>query len=812
MKNFIETIEKFLFENIQNILLYICYCYVLILCDKLLEQIFLFLMFSVTLLVKFNVYNIQNKLFNLVKINRRYKVENFQNKKESLNLHNNGNEKKIIKIILVFLCITFYINFYDNFVLNSFKTNDELQTKFEYLDNKKIKIKITDNLKVDENGVSTYWHKGFKKYSVRYMFPGTFGTKKSKKEVLEYKKKIKYGDIYEVEIKDVKAIENKINNPSSFNYQNYMKSKRISVELNVSDPNKVGHKNNFILLLKNIRNKFITSIEKVNPEISPYINSLIFGEKSFEEDYNNYLTEIGIIQLFTISGLHVNLIIGFLENILFRIGVTKERVKKVNLFILPIYLIIAGGGVSVCRAVEMKLLLDYYEDKSNKNSKFLILISVLLFNLFLNPFNLFNIGFILTYLITGILLINGYILKIKEGEDTGANNKFRKINKEIKVFIQTFKTTLIIDAFLLPILINLNYSFNIASLFFLYFYEKIVKGMLILSFLFISLLIFKFVNLMNLIGIVYEKVIYILNYLLTINYEFTLSVKHINIFVFFLFYYFLKKIVIKYYLHNSIDYKHTAYLFYIFIIVFLPINIVGEISIIDVGQGDSILIQYPFCGETILIDTGPSSSEDELIEYLKYENIRKIDYLIITHPHEDHMGNIRSVLENIDVKNVILNAQDYQKNIEIISNEVKKFPKLNIIPVSGLIDLNKNFKIYAPEEYSDNPNNNSLITYAKLGRKKWLFMGDTETEEEKKFIDSYGEYIDINFLKAGHHGSKTSTSEELLNITSPQEVFISSGKDNVYNHPSVETIEKLDKLNIKYSDTQDKGLIKKYFI
>lgn len=234
-----------------------------------------------------------------------------------------------------------------------------------------------------------------------------------------------------------------------------------------------------------------------------------------------------------------------------------------------------------------------------------------------------------------------------------------------------------------------------------------------------------------------------------------------------------------------------------------------KIHFIDVGQGDATLIELH--GYNILIDAGPNSSARNLISYLKEINIKSIDYIIATHPDEDHIGGMDEVLRNFKVK--ILYAPKVIKNTEAFNSMIKELKNKNLkinVPYKDMkLDLGEesNLTFLTPIEYGgDNDNNLSLVAKINFKEISAIFMADCETEVERQLLkDSHT--LEANIIKLGHHGSKSSTSTAFLKKVDPDYAIISCGKNNKYGHPHKETIDKLDNLNIKYFRTDIDGNI-----
>lgn len=232
---------------------------------------------------------------------------------------------------------------------------------------------------------------------------------------------------------------------------------------------------------------------------------------------------------------------------------------------------------------------------------------------------------------------------------------------------------------------------------------------------------------------------------------------------------------------------------------------------IDVGQGDCILIQSST--KNMIIDSGPSESYNSLNKYLKQLHIKKIDYLIATHPHEDHIGNMDKLIDDYDVKCFL--APKVLSNTSYFNDMIKALRKKHMV-IHTLnnkskynIDLGNDITtdVIAPINTSyDKTNNYSVVLRIQYRNTSFLFTGDAEKESEDEILQSNTD-INSDVLKVGHHGSSTSTSEEFLNKVNPKIAVISVGLNNTYNHPSNTTISKLINHKCKIYRTDKDGSI-----
>ncbi len=239
------------------------------------------------------------------------------------------------------------------------------------------------------------------------------------------------------------------------------------------------------------------------------------------------------------------------------------------------------------------------------------------------------------------------------------------------------------------------------------------------------------------------------------------------------------------------------------------IDSIIKIHFIDVGQADSILIQNSN-NNTMLIDAGNNDDSDLVINYIKSQGINTIDYIIGSHPHEDHIGGLDAVIDYFNISKVILpKAKSTTKTYKDVLLSIKN-KKLSITPaVAGKSFFLGDIKceILAPNnsEY-DNLNNYSIVLKLTYKNNSFLFTGDCEDISENEII-SLGYNLKSDLLKVGHHGSHSSTTSSFLKSVAPEYAVISVGKNNKYHHPTQETLDKLHSQNVKIYRTDELGNI-----
>ncbi len=239
----------------------------------------------------------------------------------------------------------------------------------------------------------------------------------------------------------------------------------------------------------------------------------------------------------------------------------------------------------------------------------------------------------------------------------------------------------------------------------------------------------------------------------------------------------------------------------------------GEMKVhfIDVGQGDSILIQS-HDGKNILVDGGPKSAGKIVVSYLKSKGIKKLDYVIATHPDEDHIGGLIAVLNSISIGQFVNSGKEYktetyeqllklvkQKNIKYIE------PKIEQLLIGG---WNTDFylqSLYVDAKASDT-DDASIVLKTGYKNVEFLLMADASAGLEDLLVSSY-DTLKVQILKAGHHGSETSSSLKFLKAVKPKATILSYGKDTSYGHPQAEVLSKLKAVGSKIYSTAQNGTI-----
>lgn len=232
-----------------------------------------------------------------------------------------------------------------------------------------------------------------------------------------------------------------------------------------------------------------------------------------------------------------------------------------------------------------------------------------------------------------------------------------------------------------------------------------------------------------------------------------------------------------------------------------------EVHYINVGQGDSTLIK---CGnQAALIDAGDDSKGTLIQNYLKKQGIKKLDYLILTHPDTDHIGGAPVIITKFDIDKVFVSNYEkdnkaYQKLIQALDNKRLKCstPEAGTGYPLGTATLT----ILAPNDEYDNPNDSSIALMVQNGSNKFLFSGDAGEDAEADILSNKMD-VSADVYKAGHHGSKFSTSQDFFNAVSPTYAVISCGEGNAYGHPHAETLNTFRMNGVDVYRTDEDGTI-----
>jgi len=554
---------------------------------------------------------------------------------------------------------------------------------------------------------------------------------------LYHEEQFHYKDYVKCSIQPLEMNEN--TNDHAFNEKLYLYGQKVFYKAHLETV--ISHQSQFSFY------HWIESRLSQNQDVQDYQRLFLLGERenSIQEDYQ-HLSQLSLVHLFALSGMHIHILYHLLNRIL---GLfLKEKMSRYLSYIsIGIYVFSIPMQISLYRAFFVMVLYELLKRWLNQLDVLSILVIV---SLIYNPYIIYNISFVFSYFIYFVVLIT----------------------KDLKYsqFLIYFSS--------IPFVLNLNYQVPLLAFFTGLIFNPFIE-------IFYSLCCLSvFSSIFEIILIYFVRVLKIMiSFLTTFPFFIVLSKPSFAFFTFF--YVILGWIILRLSLHQSIQ-KGVSMMIALFLSFsfYSQYKIYGEVTMIDVGQGDCTLIRLPMNQGNILIDTGGNRDYDlatqTIIPYLRSIGITCLDYVYISHHDFDHSGALESLVEHFDVKQVIDRFEDFRQ-----------------IGCMSVTMLKAN-------EYFDT-NDRSLIMKVDLPAFSILFMGDASTIVEQDLKDKYKE-LDIDILKVGHHGSQTSTSVDLLEMIHPSIAMIGVKKNNIYHHPSNTVIERLNRKGIMILRTDLDGM------
>jgi DNA internalization competence protein ComEC/Rec2-like protein len=669
--------------------------------------------------------------------------------------------KILLLLKILFLCISITLIIVKFLTFKTKPLSNKNEFIGEILDVKIKNEKITIKLNTDEKILINYYIKSNENYS-----------------------NLKIGSIIKVEGK--LDYPKKNTNFNLFNYKNYLLSEKIYFVLTANKITYIKDTDNIFFKAKNLLINYIN-----NFKTKDYLYTFILGNTSLlEQDTKKSFQNNGISHLFAVSGMHITLISTLLMYLLKKITKNHDISYIITIFILLFYTFITNFSSSILRAFLLFLLI-YINKKFKFNLKTIeIIMLILLILLMYNPFYIYSIGFKFTFIISIILILFS-----------------KKINNFKNYFSKLLMTSLISFFISLPIVINNFFEINLISpllnLIFVPFISIIIFPFSLIS------LIFPFLdNTFYIIVKFMENISIYINNTLSIN----IIIGKMNL-IMIVIYYLLTLICL-----NKVLVKKYIYVLPIItlILIYSNINYFNKnliVTMLDVGQGDSLMIAFPNNKSNILIDTGGivnftktnyEISTSTIIPYLKSIGIKKINYLVLTHGDYDHMGEAVNLVNGFKVEQVVFNCgefNDLEKELIKVLNQ----KKIKYYSCVKELNIDNNKLYFLQTKKYDNENDNSNVIYTELNGYKFMFMGDAGVDKEKDILDKYN-LSNVDVLKVGHHGSKTSSSKEFIDEINPKYGIISVGKNNIYGHPNKEVLNNLENSKI-YRTDQDGSIM-----
>jgi len=597
-------------------------------------------------------------------------------------------------------------------------------------------------------------------------------------------------------------------NPYAFDYRRYLRFHRIhwlflpeAIDLSAC----FRARPTMIERLVSLREAGVRRIEAhLPPEAAGIAAALIYGERRQLDDavLDGY-QQLGLIHLLAISGGHVTLLVSAVFAIAIRF-VTREAAVAALTAALPVYAVLAGASPSVLRACVTGVIVLAVAWKKGTIHPLDALSWTAIALFVLDPYMMFDIGFQLSFAVTFVLLVH-----------------FPAFAAVRSMLGQLFQTALAAQLAALPILLYHFYEVSVWSValnvVFVPLYSFLILPLSVLvalvPFLPLVSLFSRLVELTNTV-VRFFSVDHPFSLVLGRPHSWCLAVYAAAITVAWLFWE-------RGRLLRGLAVVGAA----IVLQLAAPyVNPKGEVTVLDVGQGDCIYIELPYRKAIYLIDTGGtpewekepwrrrsrpfSVGRDTVVPFLKAQGVRMIDKLILTHDDADHTGAAPEVLKTVRVKQIVTSP----KALPAIKAMARPF----FVPVAAASrgerweEGSAAFAVIHPEAGNQDDNNGSLVLFARFGGLSWLFAGDIEKEAEQALIGLYAQ-LRADVLKVAHHGSETSTTEPFLRAVKPRMAIISVGRFNRYGHPSPDVLERLGQRGVVIWRTDENGAIRYFY-
>ena len=611
----------------------------------------------------------------------------------------------------------------------------------------------------------------------------------------------------------------KYNNPFEFNYKMYLNSNCLVSRLyciKVIDKEKFGILG--IDFIHKLRDKISINIDdKMNSKYSNIFKSIVYGDDTYlEDDTEKMFTSIGLGHILCVSGGQIVYLLLAFENM------TNSKKNNVIKYILLFYFyIISLFNVSLLRAIIMYILKLIY-----KNSVFFkrwIITAIII--LIINPYYILNISIIFSFL--SVLSMYIFNSQIESKIYAVAKIKSRGVVKEI---IENISMTISSQILIVPFQIYYFGVFPLISVFSNVFICFTLNILMIFSF---NLFIMFFIPIISdILIIICRYIMYFFIFQIEIldkvNY-FNISLPKLSILVFvayyslILIYLYGKKIILiswrrRALLKRILSILKILCIIYIFFWYIYVMYFEKYVIFFNVGQGNMALIHSN--NVNVIIDIGSTKNGNAgyiMSSFLKAKNIKKIDIILLTHMHDDHVNGIENLIENnikinrIGYVNLKVKTNLYNKVNNIIKNnnisklELAFLDKIEIGDIQ--IEILNNENIILDEDIE---NANSTIYLVKFKNKDMLFMGDSTKKTEQDLLKNMdvNKLSSIDILQVSHHGSKTSSDQEFLSKMSENTIAIISAEKEAYGHPDSSVIELLNKYNFKIYITEKNGAIK----
>ncbi len=601
-------------------------------------------------------------------------------------------------------------------------------------------------------------------------------------------------DLHEIELEGKLSEPEGQRNFGGFNYQAYLKTQGIYQTLNIKKIQSLQKVGSWDIgeNLSSLRRKAVVWIKAHFPDpMRNYMTGLLLGHLDTDfEEMNELYSSLGIIHLFALSGMQVGFFMDGFKKLLLRLGLTQEKLKWLTYPFSLIYAGLTGFSASVIRSLLQKLLAQHGVKSLDNFALTVLVLFIVMPNFFLTA------GGVLSCAYAFILTMTS-----KEGEGLKA----------------VARESLVISLGILPILSFYFAEFQPWSILLTFVFSFLFDLIFLplLSILFALSFLYPVIQL-NFIFEWLEGIIRLVSQVASRPLVFGQPNAWLLILL-------LISLALVYDLRKNIKRLIVLSLLVTGLFFFTKHPLENEITMLDVGQGESIFLR-DVTGKTILIDVGGKAESDKKIEkwqekvttsnaqrtlipYLKSRGVAKIDQLILTNTDKEHVGDLLEVTKVFHVGEILVSKGSLKQKEFVAELQATRTKVRSVSVGEHLAIFGRQLEVLSPRKIGDGEHEDSLVLYGKLLDKYFLFTGNLEEKGEKDLLKQYPD-LEVDVLKAGQHGSKKSSSSSFLEKLRPEITLISVGKNNRTKLPHQETLTRLEGINSKVYRIDEQGAIR----
>ena len=595
-------------------------------------------------------------------------------------------------------------------------------------------------------------------------------------------------------------LEGKLSEPEGqrnfggFDYQAYLKTQGIFQTLNIKRIQSLKQVSSWDIgeNLSSLRRKAVVWIKTHFPDpMRNYMTGLLLGHLDTDfEEMNELYSSLGIIHLFALSGMQVGFFMDGFKKLFLRSGLTQEKLKWLTYPFSLLYAGMTGFSASVIRSLLQKLLAQHGVKGLDNFALTVLVLFIIMPNFFLTA------GGVLSCAYAFILTMTS-----KEGEGLKAIARESLVISLgilpiLSFYFAEFQPWSILLTFAFSFLFDLVFLPLLSVLFALSFLYPVIQ----LNFIFEWLegmirLVSQVASRPLVFGQPNAWLLILLLISLALIYDLRKNIKRVAGF--------------------------SLLIVGLFFLTKYPLE--NEITMLDVGQGESIFLR-DVTGKTILIDVGgkaesskkiekwqekatTSNAQRTLIPYLKSRGVAKIDQLILTNTDKEHVGDLLEVAKAFHVGEILVSKGSLKQKEFVVELQATQTKVRSVTVGENLPIFGSELEVLSPRKMGDGGHEDSLLLYGKLLDKYFLFTGNLEEKGEKDLLKQYPD-LEVDVLKAGQHGSKKSSSSSFLEQLKPEMTLISVGKNNRTKLPHQETLTRLETINSKVYRTDQQGAIR----